>query len=432
MDTKSKELFEAAKRHIPGGVNSPVRAFKNVGRTPRFISSARGSRIVDADGNEMIDYVCSWGPGILGHAPRRVIEKVQQACERGLTFGAPTENEVVLAELIAELVPSMEVNRLVSSGTEAVMSAIRTARGYTRRDKIIKFKGCYHGHSDGLLVKAGSAALTTSVPDSAGVPLDYTKHTLSALYNDKSSVEKLFRENPDQIAAVVVEPVAANMGVVLPKPGFLEFLREITKRYGALLIFDEVITGFRLALGGAQEYFHVTPDLTTLGKIVGGGMPIGAYGGKREIMEMVSPVGPVYQAGTLSGNPIATTAGIETLRILKEDPDIYKRLSQKAEKMEQAVKAAAGASVCVNRIGSLLSVFFTSEEVSDYESALSSDTEKYADWFGYLLDHGIYTAPSQFEAMFVSDAHTDADIAYTCQVVEDYSSVRGRFFHTLS
>lgn len=430
MDTKSKELFEAAKRHIPGGVNSPVRAFKSVGRTPRFISSARGSRIVDVDGNEMIDYVCSWGPGILGHAPRRVVEKVQQACERGLTFGAPTENEVVLAELIAELVPSMEVNRLVSSGTEAVMSAIRTARGYTRRDKIIKFKGCYHGHSDGLLVKAGSAALTTSVPDSAGVPLDYTKHTLVALYNDKSSVEKLFRENPDQIAAVVVEPVAANMGVVLPKPGFLEFLREITKQYGALLIFDEVITGFRLALGGAQEYFHVKPDLTTLGKIVGGGMPIGAYGGKREIMEMVSPVGPVYQAGTLSGNPIATTAGIETLRILKEDPDIYKRLSQKAEKMEQAVKAAAGASVCVNRIGSLLSVFFTSEEVSDYESALSSDTEKYADWFGYLLDHGIYTAPSQFEAMFVSDAHTDADIADTCQVFEDYLK-RGRS-HTLS
>ncbi len=432
MDTRSKELFEAAKRHIPGGVNSPVRAFKSVGRTPRFISSARGSKIVDADGNEMIDYVCSWGPGILGHAPRRVIEKVQQACERGLTFGAPTENEVVLAELIAELVPSMEVNRLVSSGTEAVMSAIRTARGYTRRDKIIKFKGCYHGHSDGLLVKAGSGALTTSVPDSAGVPLDYTKHTLVALYNDKSSVEKLFRENQDQIAAVIVEPVAANMGVVLPKPGFLEFLREITKQYGALLIFDEVITGFRLALGGAQEYFHVTPDLTTLGKIVGGGMPIGAYGGKREIMEMVSPAGPVYQAGTLSGNPIATTAGIETLRILKEDPDIYKRLSVKAEKLEQAVKAAAGASVCVNRIGSLLSVFFTSEEVSDYESALSSDTEKYADWFGYLLDHGIYTAPSQFEAMFVSDAHTDADIAYTRQVFEDYSSARGRFFHTLS
>lgn len=420
MDTKSRELFETAKRFIPGGVNSPVRAFGSMGRAPRFISSACGSRITDIDGNEMIDYVCSWGPGILGHAPKRVIEKVQRACERGLTFGAPTENEVALAELIAELVPSMEMNRLVSSGTEAVMSAIRTARGYTKRDKIIKFKGCYHGHSDGLLVKAGSAALTTSVPDSAGVPFDYTKHTLVASYNDETSVEELFRGNPDQIAAVIVEPVAANMGVVLPKPGFLDFLRKITKQYGALLIFDEVITGFRLALGGAQEYFHVTPDLTTLGKIAGGGMPIGVYGGKREIMEMVSPAGPVYQAGTLSGNPIATTAGIETLKILKEDPDIYKRLSKQAEKIETAVRTVAGASVCVNRIGSLLSVFFTSQSVTDYESALSSDTTKYADCFGYLLDHGIYVAPSQYEAMFVSDAHTDSDLADTCRAFEDY------------
>lgn len=420
MDTKSKELFEAAKHRIPGGVNSPVRAFLNVGRTPRFISSARGSRIIDADGNEMIDYVCSWGPGILGHAPKRVIEKVKEACESGLTFGAPTENEVALAELIAEMVPSMEVSRLVSSGTEAVMSVIRTARGYTKRDKIMKFAGCYHGHSDGLLVKAGSGALTTSVPDSAGVPLDYTKHTLAARYNDKASVEELFRKNPDQIAAVIVEPVAANMGVVLPKPGFLEFLREITKQHGTLLIFDEVITGFRLALGGAQEYFHITPDLTTLGKIAGGGMPIGVYGGKREIMEMVSPAGDVYQAGTLSGNPIATTAGIETLKILKEDPDIYKRLADKGEKIEKAVKDAAKGRVCVNRIGSLLSVFFTSENVTDYESALSSDTAKYADWFGYLLDHGIYTAPSQFEAMFLSDAHTDADLADTCRIFSNY------------
>lgn len=420
MDTKSKELFEVAKRRIPGGVNSPVRAFLNVGRTPRFISSARGSRITDADGNEMIDYVCSWGPGILGHAPKRVIEKVKEACELGLTFGAPTENEVVLAEMIAEMVPSMEVSRLVSSGTEAVMSAVRTARGYTKRDKIMKFSGCYHGHSDGLLVKAGSGALTTAVPDSAGVPLDYTRHTLTARYNDKASVEGLFRKNPDQIAAVIVEPVAANMGVVLPKPGFLEFLREITKEHGTLLIFDEVITGFRLAPGGAQEYFHITPDLTTLGKIAGGGMPIGVYGGKREIMEMVSPAGDVYQAGTLSGNPIATTAGIETLKILKEDPDIYRRLSDKGEKIEKAVKDAAKGRVCVNRIGSLLSVFFTSKNVSDYESALSSDTAKYADWFGYLLDHGIYTAPSQFEAMFLSDAHTDADLAYTCRICSGY------------
>ena len=412
MDTRSRELFEAAKRHIPGGVNSPVRAFGSVGRTPRFIASAHGSRIVDVDGNEMIDYVCSWGPG-------RVIEKVREACGYGLTYGAPTEQEVQMAELLAELIPSMEVSRLVSSGTEAVMSAIRVARGYTQRDKIVKFKGCYHGHSDGLLVKAGSAALTTSVPDSAGVPADYTKNTLVALYNDPASVEALFQANPEEIAAVVVEPVAANMGVVPPARGFLEFLREITKQNGALLIFDEVITGFRLALGGAQEYFHVTPDLTTLGKIVGGGMPIGVYGGKRGIMEMISPLGPVYQAGTLSGNPIATAAGLETLRILREDPGIYQRLEEKAVRIAESVREAAGEAVCVNRIGSLLSIFFTPEQVTDYESAVSSDTAWYAEYFGYLLDHGIYTAPSQFEAMFVSDAHTGEDIETTCRVIRD-------------
>ena len=419
MDTRSRELFEAAKRHIPGGVNSPVRAFGSVGRTPRFIASAHGSRIVDVDGNEMIDYVCSWGPGILGHAHPRVIEKVREACGYGLTYGAPTEQEVQMAELLAELIPSMEVSRLVSSGTEAVMSAIRVARGYTQRDKIVKFKGCYHGHSDGLLVKAGSAALTTSVPDSAGVPADYTKNTLVALYNDPASVEALFQANPEEIAAVVVEPVAANMGVVPPARGFLEFLREITKQNGALLIFDEVITGFRLALGGAQEYFHVTPDLTTLGKIVGGGMPIGVYGGKCGIMEMISPLGPVYQAGTLSGNPIATAAGLETLRILREDPGIYQRLEEKAVRIAESVREAAGEAVCVNRIGSLLSIFFTPEQVTDYESAVSSDTAWYAEYFGYLLDHGIYTAPSQFEAMFVSDAHTGEDIETTCRVIRD-------------
>ena len=420
MDAKSKELFEIAKTHIPGGVNSPVRAFGAVGRTPRFIASAHGDRIIDVDGNEMIDYVCSWGPGILGHAHPRVIEQVQKACEYGLTYGAPTKKEVILAELIAELIPSMEVSRLVSSGTEAVMSAIRVARGYTKRDKIIKFKGCYHGHSDGLLVKAGSAALTTSMPDSAGVPADYTKNTLVALYNNPDSVETLFQANPNEIAAVIVEPVAANMGVVLPKPEFLRFLREITSRYGALLIFDEVITGFRLALGGAQEYYQVVPDLTTLGKIVGGGMPIGAYGGKREIMEMVSPLGPVYQAGTLSGNPIATTAGIETLRILKEDPNIYQRIERKAKKIADAIREAAKEHICVNQVGSLLSVFFTSKTVSDYESAVSSDTVQYAKYFGYLLDRGVYVAPSQFEAMFLSDAHTDSDIEYTCQVIKEY------------
>lgn len=420
MDTKSKELFERAKKHIPGGVNSPVRAFGSVGLTPRFINSAKGDRIWDVDGNEYIDYVCSWGPGILGHARPEVIKKVQEACEYGLTYGAPTEREVELSELLSELVPSMEVSRLVSSGTEAVMSAIRAARGYTKRDKIIKFKGCYHGHSDGLLVKAGSAALTTSVPDSAGVPADYTRNTLVALYNNKKSVEELFLGSPDSIAAVIVEPVAANMGVVLPEPGFLEFLRDITKKYGALLIFDEVITGFRMALGGAQEYYGITPDLTTFGKIIGGGMPIGAYGGKGDIMRMVSPDGPVYQAGTLSGNPIATAAGLETLRILKADTGIYQRLNKKGEKIAETIKKAGGDKVWVNQTGSLLSVFFTPQRVWDYDSALSSDTKQYAAYFGYLLEHGIYAAPAQFEAMFVSDAHTDEDIEATCQVIKSY------------
>lgn len=420
MDTRSGELFERAKKRIPGGVNSPVRAFGSVGRTPRFIRSAKGDRITDVDGNEMIDYVCSWGPGILGHAHPQVIAKVKEACEAGLTYGAPTEREVELAELIGELIPSMEVSRLVSSGTEAVMSAIRTARGYTGRNKIIKFKGCYHGHSDGLLVQAGSAALTTSVPDSAGVPADYTRQTLVASYNDSASVEALFEANRDDIAAVIVEPVAANMGVVLPGKGFLEFLREITERYGALLIFDEVITGFRLGLGGAQEYFGVTPDLTTLGKIVGGGMPMGAYGGRREIMNMVSPVGPVYQAGTLSGNPVATAAGLETLRILQKDPAIYDRISEKAQWLAAAVRESAQGKATVNQIGSLLSVFFTSRPVADYEAAVSSDTARYADYFGFLLESGIYVAPAQFEAMFISDAHTEEDIAFTCGKLRDY------------
>ncbi len=420
METESEKLFEEAKKYIPGGVNSPVRAFGPVGRTPCFIRSARGSHIIDVDGNERIDYVCSYGPGILGHAHPQVIKKVQEACELGFTYGAPTEKEVELARIIAEMVPGIEVSRLVSSGTEAVMSAIRAARGYTKRDKIVKFKGCYHGHSDGLLVKAGSAALTTSVPDSAGVPADYTKNTLVAQYNNTTSVENIFEKNPGEIAAIIVEPVAANMGVVLPEPGFLEFLREISKENGSLLIFDEVITGFRLAPGGAQEFYGVTPDLTTLGKIVGGGMPIGAYGGRRDIMKMISPDGPVYQAGTLSGNPIATTAGIETLKIIREDSGIYERLEKKAEKIAGAVREAAGESVCVNQIGSLLSIFFTDQAVRDHDSALSSDTKRYADYFGFLLDRGIYVAPSQFEAMFVSDAHTGEDIQATCDVIREY------------
>ena len=418
-DIKSKELFEAAKRRIPGGVNSPVRAFGAVGKTPRFIVSAHGSRITDADGNEMIDYVGSYGPAILGHAHPRVIEKVTQACEDGLSFGAPTEREVRLAELIAEQMPSMESSRMVNSGTEAVMSAVRLARAFTGREKIVKFKGCYHGHSDGLLVKAGSGAMTASIPDSAGVPLDFTKHTLLARYNDTDSVKELFAGHHESIAAVIVEPVAANMGVVPPMPGFLAFLREITKKYGALLIFDEVITGFRLAPGGAQEYFDITPDLTTLGKIAGGGMPVGVYGGRRDIMELAAPLGPVYQAGTLSGNPAAMAAGIETLLILKEDPGIYGRIEKKARQIADAVRKAAKGSVCVNQVGSLLSVFFTDAAVRDYESAVLSDTRRFADYFGYLLERGIYTAPSQFEAMFVSDAHTDEEIAYTCRVMRE-------------
>lgn len=419
-DSNSRYLYDRAVKRLPGGVNSPVRAYQAVGRTPRFIQSAKGAHITDVDGNEMIDYVCSWGPGILGHADPRVVEQVKKACDEGLTYGAPTEREVEMAELLAELVPSMEVSRLVSSGTEATMSAIRVARGYTRRDKIIKFRGCYHGHSDGLLVKAGSAALTTSVPDSAGVPADYTKNTLVAEYNNKESVRELFEANPDSIAAIIVEPVAANMGVVLPQDGFLAFLREITNEYGALLIFDEVITGFRLALGGAQQYFHVTPDLSTFGKIIGGGMPVGAYGGREDIMRMVSPDGPVYQAGTLSGNPIATAAGLATLRILREDTGIYDRLEARAGRLADAVREAAGNRVSVNQIGSLMSIFFTGDGVTDYESATHSDTKQYADYFGYLLDRGIYVAPSQFEAMFISDAHSKEDLERTIEVMRAY------------
>ena len=412
---KSDILYERSKQLMPGGVNSPVRAFGSVGRNPIFIDHAKGSKIYDVDGREYIDYVCSWGPMILGHRNDRVIKAVQSACENGLSFGAPTEKEAVLAELIKKCVPSMERLRLVNSGTEAVMSAIRVARGYTGRDKIIKFRGCYHGHSDGLLVKAGSGALTQSVPDSAGVPFDYTKNTLVAEYNDTESVNRLFEENQGEIACVIVEPVAANMGVVPPKKGFLEFLREITKDNGALLIFDEVITGFRLALGGAQEYYGIVPDLTTLGKIVGGGMPLAAYGGKKDIMDMVAPVGAVYQAGTLSGNPIAVTAGIETLKILIEESEngLYEELEKKGRLLADAARKTMGDKVWINQIGSLLSVFFTTVPVCDYNSAVTSDTNKYAKYFNDMLERGIYLAPSQFEAMFISAAHSMEDIMKT-------------------
>jgi glutamate-1-semialdehyde 2,1-aminomutase len=419
---KSEKLYEEAIKHIPGGVNSPVRAFRSVGRTPLFIDRAKGSRIYDADRNEYIDYVGSWGPAILGHAREEVIEAVVKACEKGLTYGAPTENEVILAELISGLMPAMEMIRLVSSGTEAVMSAIRVARGYTKRDMIVKFRGCYHGHSDGLLVKAGSAALTTAVPDSAGVPSSYTQNTLIAEYNSEESVEKLFEQYGKQIAAIIVEPVAANMGVVIPKDGFLLFLRKITREYETLLIFDEVITGFRLALGGASQYYGITPDLITLGKIVGGGMPIGAYGSRKEIMEMVSPLGGVYQAGTLSGNPIATTAGIATLTILKNNPQIYEELERKAHKLCRTFTEAAKGRVWVNQIGSLASPFFTRLPVTDYESAVRADVKEYAAYFNYLLEHGINVAPAQYEAMFISNAHTDEDIDTTCGIIRDYFS----------
>ncbi len=418
--TRSENMFEEAKKIMPGGVNSPVRAYQAVHRSPLFIDHAKGSKIVDVDGKEYIDYVCSWGPGILGHADDRVIKAVQDACEKGLTFGAPTEKETILAELVQEIMPSMEMMRLVNSGTEAVMSAIRVARGYTGRDKIVKFRGCYHGHSDGLLVKAGSGALTQAVPDSLGVPADYTKNTLVAEYNDIDSVKQLFEQYGKEIATVVVEPVAANMGVVPPKQGFLEDLREITQQYGALLIFDEVITGFRLSLGGAQEYYGITPDLTTLGKIIGGGMPMAAYGGRREIMEKVAPLGGVYQAGTLSGNPIATTAGITTLRILKENADhIYPQITEATRQLADAARDTFGDSVQVNQVGSLMSVFFTKEPVVDYNSATASDTEAYAAYFNAMLQQGIYLAPSQFEAMFVSAVHSKEDLARTIEAMSN-------------
>lgn len=419
-NSQSGYLFDRAKKCIPGGVNSPVRAFRAVGGTPRFMQRAEGDRLYDVDGNEYIDYVCAFGPGILGHSIPRVVEALQRMCEKGFCFGAPTEQEVQLAELIAEMIPSIEVSRLVNSGTEAVMSAIRAARGFTGRDMIVKFRGCYHGHSDGLLVKAGSGAMTTSVPDSAGVPTGYTDYTKIAEYNDMAGVEKVFKENAGKIAAVIIEPVAANMGVVPPEDGFLEFLRDITKKDGALLIFDEVITGFRLSLGGAQSYYGVEPDITVLGKVVGGGIPIGVYGGRREIMNMVSPVGPVYQAGTLSGNPIATTAGIETLRLLRDNPEIYGKLDEKAGRIAKRTQIAGKGRVQVNRVGSLMTVFFTPYPVRTYEDAAASDTDSYARYFHFMLDHGIYLPPSQFEAMFVSEALTEQDLEKTCKCIEAF------------
>ena len=414
---KSQELFELSKKYIPGGVNSPVRAFNAVGGNPVFIDHGKGDRVFDVDGNEYIDYVSSWGPLILGHANDEVLAAVSEAAAKGLTFGAPTGVEYEVAELITDMIPSIEKVRMVNSGTEAVMSAIRVARGYTGRDYIIKFVGCYHGHSDGLLVKAGSGLITESRPDSAGVPEGYAQYTLLAEYNHPDTVQKLFDEYKDKIAAVVVEPVAANMGVVPPLPGFLESLRKMTEENGALLIFDEVITGFRLAQGGAQEKYGVQADITTLGKIIGGGMPVGAYGGKAEIMDKVAPTGSVYQAGTLSGNPVAMTAGLTTLRTLKDHPEIYDRLEAKGAKLEAAYKEKFGDKACVNRVGSIMSAFFTPEKVIDYNTAMTSDTKAFGDYFRYMLENGIYIAPSQFEAMFISDALTDEDIDRTIEVL---------------
>jgi glutamate-1-semialdehyde 2,1-aminomutase len=411
----SKQLFQEAKQYMPGGVNSPVRAFKAVGEEPLFIRRGEGCRIYDEDGNELIDYVLSWGPLILGHAHPKVVAVLRSTIETGTSFGAPTRLENVLAQMICEAVPLIEMIRFVNSGTEAAMSAIRLARAFTHRDKVIKFAGCYHGHSDGLLVKAGSGAATLGIPDSQGVPLSYAQETLVAPYNDLSAIERLFEMHPDEIAAVIVEPVAANMGVVLPKPDFLQGLRQFSQDSGALLIFDEVITGFRLIYGSAQIVYGVTPDLVCLGKIIGGGLPIGAYGGRREIMEMVTPLGPVYQAGTLSGNPLAMAAGIETLKLLGKD-GVYPRLEERTSRLAQGIREAAEeASITIfsSRAGSMLTVFFTAQEVTDYDTACSSDLKLYASYFHEMLGRGMYLPPSQFEAQFLSLAHGDAEIEST-------------------
>ena len=418
---QSQALFDRAKKVLPGGVNSPVRAYRAVGRTPRFIERADGAYIWDVDGRRYIDYVCSWGPMILGHNHPVIREAVNKAVADGLSFGAPTRREVEIAELMTEMVPNIEMVRMVNSGTEAVMSALRLARGATGRDKIIKFEGCYHGHSDCMLVKAGSSAIAGGCPDSAGVPEGTAKDTLTAQYNDLNSVSRLFQENPDRIACVIVEPVAANMGVVGPDPGFLEGIRTLCDQNGALLIFDEVITGFRLAKGGAQEYFGVRADLVTFGKIIGGGMPVGAYAGSRELMEHVAPCGNVYQAGTLAGNPVAMAAGLAQLRYLNDHPQVYEKINASAQKLAEGMRQAArqtGAPVVINQIGSLAAPFFTADTVESFSGAKRSDLNKYAEYFSRMLDSGIYLAPAQFEAMFVSAAHTDADIQHTIETVQ--------------
>lgn len=419
----SEELFDRAVKVIPGGVNSPVRAYGAIGIAPRFIDRADGCHIYDVDGKEYVDYIDSWGPMILGHNFPEVKESVLKACEKGLSFGCATAIEVEMAEFICDHIPHVDMVRMVNSGTEAVMSAVRVARGFTGKNKIIKFAGCYHGHSDAMLVSAGSGVMTSGVPDSAGVPKGCTEDTMTAVYNDLDSVRALMEQADGQTAAVIVEAVGANMGVVPPKKGFLEGLRKLCGEYGALLIFDEVITGFRLAFGGAAEYFGVTPDLVTYGKIIGAGMPVGAYGGRREIMELVSPVGKVYQAGTLSGNPIAMAAGLTQLKYLYEHQEIYKDLEEKGKRLYGGMEkmlAEKNLPYHINHVSSLGSLFFTEQEVVDYTSAKSSDTKAFSEYFKGMLAQGIHMAPSQFEAMFLSVAHTDEIIDQTLEAVRNY------------
>ena len=417
----SEELFAAACQVLPGGVNSPVRAYRSVGLTPRFIQKAEGSYIYDVEGRRYIDYVCSWGPMILGHNHPVIREAVEKAVVDGLSFGAPTPREVEIAQLMVEMVPGLEMVRMVNSGTEAVMSALRLARGATGRDKLIKFEGCYHGHSDCMLVNAGSSALAGGHPSSSGVPVGAAKDTLTAQFNDLSSVQALLEANRGEVAAVIVEPVAANMGVVGPAPGFLQGLRELCDQHGTLLIFDEVITGFRLAPGGAQEYCGVKADLVTYGKIIGGGMPVGAYGGSRALMEHVAPCGPVYQAGTLSGNPVAMAAGLAQLRYLHDHPQVYTHINHMGASLAQDMGKLCEKSsvpVAINQVGSLLSPFFTPTEVSTFVDAKGSDVGMYARYFGEMLQRGIYLAPAQFEAMFLSDAHSGEDLTATLEAFQ--------------
>jgi len=415
INSKSRALFAEARKYIPGGVNSPVRAFKAVEGEPLFIERGEGSRVYDVDGNSYIDYVGSWGPLILGHAHPRIVESVSAAASRGTSFGAPTELETEMARLLVEAVPTLEMVRMVNSGTEAVISALRLARGYTGRSKIVKFAGCYHGHSDSLLIKAGSGVTTLGLPDSPGVTPGAAADTIIAPYNDLDFVNLLFREAGEEIAAVIIEPVAGNMGLVLPREGFLEGLRQVTRQYGALLIFDEVMTGFRFAYGGAQEYFGIDPDLTTLGKVIGGGLPVGAYGGRREIMEMVAPLGPVYQAGTLSGNPLAMSAGIETLKQLRQ-PGTYEKLGEMTDFLVREMEEAAadcGVPVCCRRIGSMFCTYFHDGEVYDFATAAASNLDSFRVYFHALLQNGVYIAPSQFESSFVSLAHSREDLQET-------------------